>query len=104
MQFYVLRHVRTGKVMPQSSGRGGYSYWQPEHRDSFGNATDTPRLFTSEASANRARSQWAAGLRKVVQCGSDWDTWSKLTVTPCGRRADDLEICSAVLTLAVNHS
>lgn len=103
--FYVIRHVATQELMPESKGRGGYSNWVPGDPSSFENSTGTPRLFLDEASAERSVTQWVQGTREQKRGrfrdfidGSDYEgsVWVPKDV---GRKRSDVEVVLATLML-----
>jgi hypothetical protein len=71
MTHYVVRHIKTEKMLPQLAGRGSSS-WEPDHPDpelSWEQAP-TPRLFISKQAARNFISQWVKG---VATAGYEYD-------------------------------
>lgn len=101
MNFFALKHVATGKLMParmSRSGRGGWSYWDPTSIviDECGHGS-VPRLLETLRSAQNARSAWAQGRHKrEVWTGFDWegtpDGGDDHVIDDAGRKLTDLEI------------
>lgn len=58
MTFYVIRHVKTGQVMPQMKRGRGYTHWNPTTDAKVFAATTVPRLFPSERAARKAFDAW----------------------------------------------
>lgn len=95
MIVYVLRHKQSGKLMPESKYKAGYSHWLRNDGEQFDGATKVPRLIESIKKANKIRSEWAKGV-----CDTRWEMpddiylqavkvqeWKKMD-----RSIDDLEI------------
>jgi hypothetical protein len=95
---YTLRHVETGRYMPQVMGRStrGWSWWEPKE---FA-VKNNPRIFYSLRSAQNARSAWAQGPWRMEDLtGSDGyfsagdEGCEVVPVNPqFPRKLDDLEI------------
>ena len=94
MIYYALRHVATGKLMPNSRLGAGYSHWNPPNGFMRG-ALNTPRLFTSDANARRARTLWVSMPNCTEHCYEDG---TDITTKNDGRKLEDLEVITLVLT------
>lgn len=85
---YMLRHIRTGLVMPQLPTQG-YSYWNPD--DYVDLNLETPRLFSSQRKAEAVRRSWARGKRS-----RDFETGRILWESP--RKSAELEVIYSTLS------
>jgi hypothetical protein len=100
--YYAIKHLPTGKVMPET--RGGYSYWEPiltlpKH---------TPRLFRTRRAAMNAATCWSQGhwLRITETESESWELPATYTVTVganptrvAGRDRNDLEVVAVEIAL-----
>lgn len=101
-EFFCIRHVATGELMPQAKARRGYSHWNPSNPDhSFKRAINVPRLLASRTSAKKAIAMWAT-LPNAYEKGyqtyeGEWDI--DLHYKADDRKKEDLEIVSVTLEI-----
>ena len=74
---FALRHIKTGKLMPQTGSNRGYSHWDPDSPAVTPDAAipGSIRLFPTAKGADNARVAWAAGVHKR-HYGSTSGTWN----------------------------
>lgn len=106
MSYWVIRHKKTGEIMPQSKSGAGYSYWEPGEKGS-GFLYEIPRLFTSRQAARAAAKFWSKGTayKKGGHLVQDPSSFG-LDISPvviqykdAGRKARDLEVLEIELTV-----
>ncbi len=97
MNFFLLRHRATGKLMPQ----GRATWWDPST-----DRSTTPRLFSRITDAKNAKRYWEAGAL-TYYAGRDRDPFfgddepGELRLSTdfgTDRKLDDLEIIPATLS------
>lgn len=71
-QLWVIRHIPSGKCIPEPSSVGESRYTWVEPSD-----TGIPRLFRSEDSAKRALTQWLRGRHHLETDIEDDCEWGK---------------------------
>lgn len=92
MKLYVIRHKKTGRLMPLASSNRGYTYWDPYDSESLVRMENVPRLLSLRA-AKGAVAAWAKGE-------TFWD-FGKYDSPPVLRRgparsADELEVIGPI--------
>lgn len=99
---YALRHIATGKFMPNSNSGKGWSFWNPDSvspRQGMDNAMPgSVRLFDSNKGADNARVAWARGESdyQAFYVGTP-DYEDRLKFKDVGRKKDMLEVVQMTL-------
>ena len=95
MIYYVIRHKKTGELMPLVKTRGGYSHWNPDNLDMpkkiFFNI---PRILESKRQASQCIAQWFScqnGRNRYCQ-DFDGNYDSFVDFKPDNRKKEDLEV------------
>lgn len=109
-EYFALRHVASGLMMPQFENGRGFSYWSPlpgaQQSDVSGGdgiVTGSVRLFSTYKGADNARVAWARGIHERGYTGptlEDPGGDDYVKVRDVGRKKDDLEVVPMVLTPA----
>jgi len=96
---FALRHIKTGRFMPQTANNRGYSHWDPDNPAQTLEAAikGSTRLFPSRKGADNARVTWAFGVATMKHTnGSSYGGFDGgddyLDYEDKGRHKDMLEI------------
>lgn len=92
---YVIRHKRTGELMPQMKKGRGYSHWNPDNPKEILANIFIPRLCRDRKHASRIISMWAAnpnGRYYVGRMSYYGDEDCGVDIKPDNRQKSDLEI------------
>lgn len=105
MRYYVIRHKKTGDLMPEVKTRGGYSHWNPNNPNMPKIFWGVPRLLDTRRRAAKCIIQWFVnqnGRRHFAQSyGGEYD--EIIDFKPDGRKKDDLEIIEVDIILREIH-
>jgi hypothetical protein len=103
MIFYAIRHIKSGKLMPEVKTRGGYSHWNPDNstipEEIF---LDVPRLFRFSKKAKKCIIQWFAcqnGRRSFGQNSYTGEYDDFINFEKDGRKKEDLEVIKIELRI-----
>ena len=97
LSYYAIRHIASGKLMPQMKTDRGYSHWNPSSKPEGPNmALDVPRLIVSRRKAAQIIVQWACNPNafnssyRIGIYGEEVEQF--VDNKPDGRKKTDLEI------------
>lgn len=100
--YYVIRHIKTGELMPQMKRDRGYSHWNPDHPKEI-NRLGVPRLIDTRRRATKCIIQWCANPngRRSVSTSYYGEVDDIVDIKPDGRKREDLEVVEVKLKLTV---
>jgi hypothetical protein len=99
-RYYVIRHIKTGELMPQMKRDRGYSHWNPDNPKEI-NKLGVPRLIDTRRRAVHCINQWAALPNAVKKFSTSYYGEEKedIDIKPDGRKKEDLEVVEVNLEL-----
>jgi hypothetical protein len=98
MDFYIIRHLATGQIMPLARLGKGYSFWNPSKGAEFISKLDVPRLFRTVEHAEKVISAWASRPNLQYKYSALRDS-DELVCNPDGRKFSDLGIEKVTIKL-----
>lgn len=109
---FALRHIKTGRFMPQTVNNRGYSHWDPDSPAVTPDAAirGSTRLFPTRKGAENARVTWAFGEARRKYHGPSGSYWDPdeggddyIAYVDKGRHKDMLEIVPMLVQPATEN-